>query len=276
MEARTRLRGALESPFFDFAPWIVMSLFVGPQRFVLAVSLATATACAIAGANWLLGVKPKVLDAVGIAFFAALVGLGLAVDDSTRHWLERWSGDLSNVLIMLIALGSIAIGRPFTVQYAHETIAPEHWETEEFRRLNFRVTWVWAGAFAVTAFAGFLGDGPLKQPDNLWTNWIVQIAALILALRFTEWYPDHAIARELMQRGEPTEPPPTVRELVIPLAGYLIPVGILVLCVGGAPWWAGAGLIAIGALAAHRLGLEEEQVEEAEEEEIERGRAGAA
>ncbi|HTA06124.1 MAG TPA: hypothetical protein VK774_07155 [Solirubrobacteraceae bacterium] len=274
MDTRTRLRTALESPFFDFAPWIVMSLFVGPQRFVLAASLATASSCAIAGANWLLGVKPKVLDDVGIAFFAALVVVGLAVDDVTRHWFERWSGDLSNVLIMLIALGSIAVRKPFTVQYAHETIAPEYWETEQFRRLNYRVTWVWVGAFAVTALAGFLGDGPLKQPDNLWTNWIVQIAVLILALRFTEWYPDRAIARELMQRGEPTEPPPTVRELVIPLAGYLIPVGILVLCVGGAPWWTGAGLIAIGAVAAHRLGIEEERVEEREEEQIER--AGVA
>lgn len=253
-----------------------MSLFVGPQRFVLAVSFATASACAIAGANWLLGSRPKVLDGVGIAFFAALVGLGLAVDDVTRHWLERWSGDLSNVLIMLIALGSIAVRRPFTIQYARETIAPEHWESEQFRQLNYRVTWVWVGSFAITALAGFLGDGPLRQPDNLWTNWIVQIAALILALRFTEWYPDRAIARELMERGERTEPPPTVRELVIPLAGYLVPVGVLVLCVGGAPWGTGAGLIAIGAVAAHRLGVEEEEVEELEEEEIERGQTGAA
>ncbi len=274
MDTRTRLRTALESPFFDFAPWIVMSVLVGPQRFVLAASLATASSCAIAGANWLLGVKPKVLDDVGIAFFAALIVVGLAVDDTTRHWFERWSGDLSNVLIMLIALGSIVVGKPFTVQYAHETIAPEHWETERFKRLNYVVTWAWVGAFALTAFVGFLGDGPLKQPDNLWTNWIVQIAALILALRFTEWYPDYAIAHELMERGEPTEPPPTARELVIPLAGYLIPVGILVLCVGGAPWWTGAGLIVIGAIAAHWLGVEEEQIEELEEEQIER--AGAA
>lgn len=276
MDVRTRLRGTLESPFFDFAPWIVMSVLVGPERFVLAVSLATACALAVVCANRLVGVRLKLLDGVGVAFFAALVAVGLVVDDVTRHWLERWSGDISNTLIMLIALGSILVGKPFTVQYAHETIAPEHWETERFRRLNYTVTWVWTGAFALTAIVGFLGDGVLNEPDNLWTNWIVQIAALILALRFTEWYPDHAIARELMERGEPTEPPPTVRELVIPLAGYLIPVGILVLCVGGAPWWTGAGLIAIGALAAHRLGIEEEEVEEAEEEEIERERAGAA
>ncbi|HTZ87244.1 MAG TPA: hypothetical protein VMB05_11315 [Solirubrobacteraceae bacterium] len=274
MDARTRLRNLLESPFFDFAPWIAMSVLVGPQRFVLAASLATGCACVIAGANWLTGVKPKLLDLVGIAFFAALVAVGLVVDDVTRHWLERWSGDLSNTLIMLIALGSIVVGKPFTVQYAHETIAPEHWETERFKRLNYTVTWVWIGAFAITALVGFLGDGPLDDPDNIWTNWIVQIAALILALRFTEWYPDHAIATELMARGEPTEPPPTVRELVIPLAGYLVPVGIVVLCVDGAPWWVGAGLIVLGTIAAHQLGVEEREIEEVEEEEIER--AGAA
>ncbi len=257
----------LESPFFDFAPWIVMSVLVGPRRFVLATALAFGCACAIAVANRLVGVRLKVLDAVGIAFFAALVLVGLLVDDVSRHWLERWSGDISNTLIALIALGSILARKPFTVQYAHETIAPEHWDKPRFMRLNYRVTWVWTGAFALTALVGFLGDGPLDQPDNLWTNWIVQIAALILALRFTEWYPDRAIALEQLADGEPGEPPQTVRELVIPLAGYLVPVGVLVLCVGGAPWWVGAGLIVLGALAAHRLGVEEDEIEE---DEIER------
>lgn len=268
MHARTRLRNVLESPFFDFAPWIVMSVIVGPRRFVLAASLATACACAIACANRLVGVRPKVLDAVGLAFFAALVLVGLLVDETSRHWLERWSGDLSNTLIALIALGSIVVRKPFTVQYAHETIAPELWDTPRFMRLNYRVTWVWTGAFALTALVGFLGDGPLDQPDNLWTNWIVQIAALILALRFTEWYPDAAIARERFADGDRSEPPPTVRELVLPLAGYLVPVGVVVLCVGGAPWWVGAALIVLGAVAAHRLGVEEREIEE---EEIESG-----
>jgi hypothetical protein len=165
------------------------------------------------------------------------------------------------------------VRRPFTVEYAHETIAPELWDTPRFMRLNYRVTWVWTGAFVLTALVGFLGDGPLDQPDNVWTNWIVQIAALILALRFTEWYPDAVIARERFVAGEIAEPPPTVRELVLPLAGYLVPVGVVVLCVGGAPWWTGAVLIVLGTLAAHRLGVEEEEIEGEEKETAER--AGA-
>jgi uncharacterized membrane protein len=256
-----RARGLLSSPFFDFAPWIVMSVIVGPQRFVLASGLALLTALAIAAANWLLGIKPMVLDVVGIAFFATLFGVGLFVDELTRHWLERWSGDLSNTTIALIALGSIVLHRPFTVQYAHESVHPRHWDSPLFMRVNYRVTWVWTGAFLITAAVGFLGDGPLDQPDNMWTNWVVQIAALILALRFTEWYPQMAHARDEIDHGERTEPAPTVRELVLPLTGYLVPVGILVLVLDTAPWWVGGALIAIGVLATRLLAEEEAEIE---------------
>jgi hypothetical protein len=256
-----RARGLLSSPFFDFAPWIAMSVIVGPQRFVLASGLALLTALAIAAANWLIGIKPMVLDVLGIAFFAVLFAVGLFVDDVTRHWLERWSGDLSNVLIALIAIGSIALHRPFTVQYAHEAVHPRHWGSPLFMRINYRVTWVWAGAFLLTAAVGFLGDGPLDQPDNMWTNWVVQIAALILALRFTEWYPQMAHARGEIEHGERSEPAPTVRELVLPLTGYLVAVGILVLVLDTAPWWAGVALIAIGVLATRQLAEKEAELE---------------
>jgi hypothetical protein len=261
MAARARVRRVLESPFFGFAPWIAMSVIEGPRRFELAVGIACATAVVLTALNWLVGVKPKVLDDAAIAFFAALVVVGLIVDPAGQRWLDRWSGDISNVAIALIAVASIALRRPFSVQYAHETVAPEHWNTPRFERLNYRVTWVWTGAFALTAIAGLVGDGLLREPDNLWTNWIVQIAALIFALRFTEWYPDAAIAREQLELGERSEPAPTVRELVLPLAGYLVPVGVLVLFVGGAPWWVGVALVALGAIAAHRLGAEEREID---------------
>jgi hypothetical protein len=62
------------------------------------------------------------------------------------------------------------------------------------------------GVFAVIAAVGFIGDGPLAQPDYIWTNWIVQIALLILALRFTDWYPDVAVAPAEIAGGTRTDP----------------------------------------------------------------------
>jgi SNF family Na+-dependent transporter len=257
MSMRTRLQELLANPFAGFAPWIVMSVIEGPQRFELAAGLAFALALVAGGLGALLGERPKLLDVAGIVFFAALVVAGLLVDEQGLRWLERWSGEISNAVIALIAIFSIAVRMPFTIQYSRETVPREHWSSPQFLRLNYTITWVWTAAFLVTAIVGFLGDGPLDQPDNLWTNWIVQIAALILALRFTEWYPQVTLAREEIAAGTRADPPPSLRELVLPVVGYIVPVGIVVLAVGGAPWWVGAGMIVLGAAVSHRLTGEE-------------------
>ncbi len=81
------------------------------------------------------------------------------------------------------------------MQYARETTPPKQWSSPLFIHLNYVLTWVWTGAFALIAVVGYIGDGPLHQPDNVWTNRIIQIGAIILALKFTAWYPDHASAR---------------------------------------------------------------------------------
>jgi hypothetical protein len=248
MSLRERLRAVLESPFFDFAPWIAMSTVVGPDRFGLAAALALATALAIFLLDRLSGRAPKLLDVAGVVFFAALLVLGLLAGESLQDWLERWAGDVSDGIVVLIALGSLAVRRPFTLPYAYERVERRYWDTPLFMRVNYVVSWVWTGAFALTALAGVAGDGPLGEPDNLWTNWIVQIGLLIFALSFSDWYPDVAYTRA----GEREQPAPALRELLLPLAGYLIPVGAFSLWLDAAPWWAGAALIALG-LALTRL-----------------------
>ena len=240
MSVRTRLRELLSNPFTGFAPWIVMSVIEGPQRFELAAGLAFALALLAGALGALVGERPKLLDLAGIVFFAGLVVAGLLVDEHGLRWLERWSGELSNVAIALIAIFSIAIRMPFTIQYARETVPREHWSSPQFLHINYTITWVWTGAFLVTAIVGFLGDGPLDQPDNLWTNWIVQIAALILALRFTEWYPQATIAREEIAAGTRSDPPPSLRELVLPVVGYIVPWASSSHVID-APWWWGRG-----------------------------------
>jgi hypothetical protein len=32
------------------------------------------------------------------------------------------------------------------------------------------ISTVWALAFLLTALVGYIGDGPLHQPNNIWTN----------------------------------------------------------------------------------------------------------
>lgn len=245
------LRKLLANPFVGFAPWIAMAVLAGPDRLVLAAAVALGLALLSLGLGLAVHMSPKILDVAGIAFFGVLVVISIVASDATREWLEFYAGDLSNAVIFAIALLSIVIRQPFTIQYARESTPREYWHSPLFLHINYVLTWAWVAAFAVMAISGYIADGPLDDPDNLWLNWVVPIGALVLAIRFTDWYPDVAAGRA----GAPGEhrSMPTIRDLLLPLSGFLVPVGIVVLIVGGTPWWLGVGLIVVGSLVSKAL-----------------------
>jgi hypothetical protein len=253
-DARGALRNALASPIAGFAPWIVFSVLEGPKRYELAIGAAMAVAVLELVLGMVVGARPKLLDVAAIVFFAGMLVAGRLVDPAGQAWLDQWSGEVSNAMLVLVALGSILVRRPFTLQYAREMTDEEYWHTPLFLHINYVLTWVWTGVFAVTAVVGWYGDGPLHQPDNIWTNWIIQIALLIFAIRFTTWYPDVATTHALpaSERSE-ADPPDSIASLLLPLAGYLVPTGIVVLAFDAAPTWVGVGLIVVGGLCARFL-----------------------
>jgi hypothetical protein len=252
-DRKAALRRFLDQPFVGFAPWILLSIVEGPDRLVLASALALALAIVVTVAGAMADMNLKLLEVTAIGFFAVLTVIAVASGPSTSRWLGVWSAELCNVAIAVITIGSIALRRPFTLQYARETTDPAQWESPLFLRINYVISAVWAAAFVLIAIVGYIGDGPLHQPDNVWTNWIIQIALVILAIKFTTWYPEYASAAA---RSAPASGPSRQRSLVAllrPLAAYLIPVGILMLVVDGNAWWIGATLIALGVLITRRL-----------------------
>jgi hypothetical protein len=92
--------------------------------------------------------------------------------------------------LFLIVLISMAVGRPFTLQYAREQVAPEFWSSPEFARTNYITTAAWALAFFVMVIAEL---ALLYIPDLPHRIGIIAIIlALIGAVKFTGWYPEHA------------------------------------------------------------------------------------
>lgn len=253
-DSRNKLRTVLASPIVGFAPWIAFSVLEGPNRYELAIAAALGIAVLQLVMGMVAGARPKLLDVSAIVFFLGMAVAGLLVDPGSQRWLDRWSGEVSNVMLVLVALISIVWRSPFTIQYAREMTPDEYWKTPLFIHINYVLTWVWTAAFAVTALVGWYGDGPLNQPDNIWTNWIIQIALLIFAIRFTDWYPDAAAARALPASEDPSgTPPASVASLFLPLAGYLVPLGIVLLALGEVPTWSGVGLIVFGAVLGRFL-----------------------
>jgi hypothetical protein len=252
-DRKAALRRLLDQPFIGFGPWIVLAVVEGPGRVVLASALACLLALLLAAAGAVAGLRPKLLDLTAIGFFGALTLVAALASPAVRHWLGLWAGELSNAAIAAIAVASIVARRPFTLEYARETTDPEYWDSPLFLEINYAISGVWAVVFLITAIVGYIGDGPLHQPDNIWTNWIIEIALFIVAIKFTRWYPDYATAAAGPSNGAQIARTRPGIEMLRPLAGYLIPVGIVVLILGGAVWWIGAALTALGVVTTRYL-----------------------
>ena len=74
-------------------------------------------------------------------------------------------------------------------QYAREQVSPDLWTRPEFVRINYVITATWAPAFAVLVLAEltllYLSEVPPR------VGILATIAALVSAVKFTSWYPEH-------------------------------------------------------------------------------------
>ena len=90
--------------------------------------------------------------------------------------------------LLLIVLTSIALRRPFTLQYARESVPREFWDSPEFLRTNDVISAVWALAFAVMVAADLVMLYMPEIPQR--AGIVATILALVGAVKFTGWYPD--------------------------------------------------------------------------------------
>ncbi len=89
--------------------------------------------------------------------------------------------------LLLIVLVSLAVRQPFTLQYAREKVAQEHWARPAFLRTNDIITAVWAAAFALMVIADLVMLYVPAVPVRVGV-WIT-ILAILGAYKFTDWYP---------------------------------------------------------------------------------------
>ncbi|GAX58423.1 hypothetical protein SO3561_09996 [Streptomyces olivochromogenes] len=179
------------SVFLGFAPWIIFDVVASPSTWKYA-ALAALIAALVFNVPDLRRGSFKILEAASLVFFAVIFVLGLAVDRQDLMWLETYAQTLANGVIAVVALGSLAF-TPFTEQYARESVPRQYWDTPLFRRTNRILTAMWGGVFLVTALLGLLALRVKSGSD--WLNWVIPIALLVAAIRFTKWYPAHVRAQ---------------------------------------------------------------------------------
>jgi hypothetical protein len=165
------------APFIEF---VVLDELLGSTEGLLAGIIMSA---GLLIRDWMSADRePKIIE-IGTAIFFC----GLAVQA-----LPAWSIDGvrlrvdSGLLIMILV--TLAIRRPFTLQYAREQVATEFWERPEFIRTNYVVTAVWALAFSVVVIVELIMLYWPEVPPRV--GILVTIAALVGGVKFTSWYPE--------------------------------------------------------------------------------------
>lgn len=232
----------MANPLVGLSPWILYSLIEGQGRLELSTALALGLAIAILLLNWARGGRPKVLELSDVVYFGGLVATVATASPGTRTWLELWGGEVANVALLAIVVGSVVIRQPFTLPYAKEQTPEELWAEPEFLEVNYLITWVWVAAFAIEAASGLFGDAVLRDSNNIWTGWILQTLPLIIAAQFTIWYPNRLDA---VREGR-AETAPTASDFVATITPWLTAVGIVSLAASAAPVWLGVAFIALG------------------------------
>jgi len=168
------------APFIAFA---VVDRLAGPTEGLVVGALVSA---ALLVRDWVTpGRTPKILE-VGTALLFG--GLALYTVLARPAWSVVGVRLVVDAGLLAIVLASMAVGRPFTLQYAREQVPPEHWGSPGFLRTNYVITAVWALAFAAMVLAEVALLYLPGMPRQAGVAAIV--LALVGAVKFTGWYPE--------------------------------------------------------------------------------------
>jgi hypothetical protein len=179
--------------FLSFLPWIVFWVLSGRDNYRIA-TLAAAAVVVFLNVRDIRRRSLKILDLGTLIFFLVLAGGSFS---SEAVWIDHYSAPLSDSAMFLIALVSLALRRPFTLQYAYEQVDPKFWNTKGFYVTNRTISTVWCVAFAVNTVLSYVY---VRHPYLL--DWVFHILILVGAIKFTAWYPDFARAKAQQLQAE--------------------------------------------------------------------------
>jgi intracellular septation protein A len=174
----------------SFGPFILFAVLMRFGDVLFALIAAAALSSLLIVRERRRGKSVKILEAGTVVLFG---GLAIFTALTRFDWtiLEaRLAVDLG---LLAIVLGSILVRRPFTLQFAREEVPREYWGNPQFIATNYKISAVWAGAFAILVVAdvvmAFLPTIPL------WVGIVVTVLALAGAIWFTRWYPQQVRKR---------------------------------------------------------------------------------
>lgn len=164
----------------SFVPFIAFAVLIHFGQTALALWAAAIIAAAVVIKDKAFaGKSVKILDGGTILLFGLLALLSTVFGQEWTIPAVRLVVDCGLLLIVLV---SLAIGTPFTIQYAREMVPAELWSTPDFFSINRNITLVWAAAFATMVLADLL---MMFAPAYSTVAVVINVLALVFAIRYT-------------------------------------------------------------------------------------------
>src|ERR1700704_154919 len=184
--------------FLILAPFASFALLMLVPSAAVSLFTGAAIGAAIIAYEVSRGRSIKALAAGAVIMFSALGGYISLIDGNWSATEVRLAVDIGT---LAIALASIAIRAPFTLQYARETVDAETLKLPGFLRANYIISWAWTGALVLMLIANMLMIYMPSLP--FWVGLGIGFAARNSAVYFTKWYPAYR------RGGKAHAPPPT-------------------------------------------------------------------
>ncbi len=177
-----------------FAPWLSFLIIARDSLFRLKLGLVVALVLSVV--MGITRLHRGVILWAGLLFFTyATVAVALL----NNMWTAQHMGIMANGALAVSTWLTIAIRKPFTLDYAREHTDPSLWDHPLFIRTNFVIASVWGLTFSVSTI---LAWGKIEHFILSELGYeVITYTFLIGALAFTTWYPNYVRRRRELEEG---------------------------------------------------------------------------
>ncbi len=178
-----------------FAPWLSFLIIARDSLFRLKLGLIVALVLSV-----IMGVARLhrgVILWAGLLFFTSATMAVVLLNDV---WTAKYMGIFANATLAVSSWMTIALKKPFSLDYAREHTDPSLWDNPLFIRTNVIITSAWALVFTVNAVLTWGKIEHFFLPR--WGYEVVTHAFLIGAAAFTTWYPRYVRNRRNSEEME--------------------------------------------------------------------------
>ncbi len=178
-----------------FAPWLSFLIIARDSLFRLKLGLVVALVLVVV--MGITRLHRGVILWAGLLFFTYATVAVVLLDNL---WIAQHMGVMANGALAVSTWLTIAIRKPFTLDYAREHTDPSLWDNPLFIRTNVVIASVWGLIFSVNTI---LAWGKIEHFILSELGYeVITYTLLIGTVAFTTWYPNCVRRRrELEDRG---------------------------------------------------------------------------